>query len=266
LEKKKKTSLLNHKLTKFKRLTKLYRTYNLFFIKMYVKMNILYKNIFLLNFRNFKNNKYIFNKVWIEKLNKFYPVRFSESSVSKHIELNNVKNYSFFYIRKNRIFNKGRYSRNRQLYRTGVYWCLWLNIILVYGLYFLFYRFTFNFGYFWWGILVLAYSTIFSRAVKYNFFNVYYIWNEFNFFIKWVGLLIVNLKDYINFFLIIFYKKIIKNTFFANLLSFFIKSLRTPQNTKFIYFWETMGHKDESFLKYKTIIHWFNQFYKLMTY
>ena len=26
-----------------------------------------------------------------------------------------------FFIRKNKMFNKGRYSRNRQLYRTGVY-------------------------------------------------------------------------------------------------------------------------------------------------
>ena len=85
---------------------------------------------------------------FIEKLKLFYPIRFSETSISKHIQLENINKYVFFYIRKNRIFNKGRYSRNRQLYRTGVYWCLWLNIMLVYGLYFMFYRFTFNFGYF----------------------------------------------------------------------------------------------------------------------
>lgn len=30
-------------------------------------------------------------------------------------------NLKFFYFRKEKIFNKGRYSRNRQVYRTGVY-------------------------------------------------------------------------------------------------------------------------------------------------
>jgi len=55
--------------------------------------------------------------------------------------------YSNFILRKSKCFNKSRYSRNRQYYRTGVYWCLWLNIILVLGLYYSFYRFTFKFNY-----------------------------------------------------------------------------------------------------------------------
>lgn len=50
-------------------------------------------------------------------------------------------------IRKTKSFNKSRYSRNRQYYRTGVYWCLWLNIILVFALYYAFYRYTLKFGY-----------------------------------------------------------------------------------------------------------------------
>jgi hypothetical protein len=29
----------------------------------------------------------------------------------------------FFFLRKSKLFNKGRYSRNRQTYRTGAYWC-----------------------------------------------------------------------------------------------------------------------------------------------
>ena len=31
---------------------------------------------------------------------------------------------TIFFLRKVKIFNKGRYSRNRQNYRTGVYLCL----------------------------------------------------------------------------------------------------------------------------------------------
>jgi hypothetical protein len=33
----------------------------------------------------------------------------------------NIKNYFILFIRKQKTFNKGRYSRNRQIYRTGTY-------------------------------------------------------------------------------------------------------------------------------------------------
>jgi hypothetical protein len=55
------------------------------------------------------------------KLANFYPTKFNESSTNKFIDLNKVDEYLFLFLRKNRIFNKGRYSRNRQTYRTGVY-------------------------------------------------------------------------------------------------------------------------------------------------
>ena len=139
------------------------------------------------NFFKVKVNKYL-----DALLKRYYTVKFSESSVTKYINGKNLKNYSFFYLRKNRIFNKGRYSRNRQLYRTGVYWCLWLNIIMVYGLYFIFYRFSFNFGYIWWGVLILAYSTIFSRIVKYNFYNPFYVYREFLALQRWYGYIFKN--------------------------------------------------------------------------
>jgi hypothetical protein len=69
------------------------------------------------------------------------------SLMSIGIKVANVGACTIMAIRKFKVFNKGRYSRTRQLYRTGVYWCLLLNIILVVGLYFWFYRFMFNFGY-----------------------------------------------------------------------------------------------------------------------
>lgn len=59
-----------------------------------------------------------------------------------------VKKKTIFFLRKQKCFNKGRYSRNRQLYRTGVYWCLYLNIAALLGLNFLFYKFTINFSYY----------------------------------------------------------------------------------------------------------------------
>lgn len=276
-----KNNLNNFKINKFNYLSKTYLHYNNFFKKIYLNINIKYENIILLNFKNFKKNKISLNSSWLKNLNFFYPIRFSETSVSKHIKLDNLNNYVFFYIRKNRIFNKGRYSRNRQLYRTGVYWCLWLNIMLVYGLYFMFYRFTFNFGYFWWGLLIFAYSTIFSRVLKYNFFNIFFLKNEFFSFLKWLGFIFINIKDYILFFLkrmisnnILLVSNFFKNTwlndFFYSYIFFnklYIYNFFKLENSgKFIYFWESMPYKDESFLRYKSILHWFTQVYKLLTY
>jgi hypothetical protein len=57
------------------------------------------------------------------------------------------KDYSNLVLRKTKSFNKPRYLRNRQYCITGVYCCLWLNIVLVFGLYYAFYRYTLKFGY-----------------------------------------------------------------------------------------------------------------------
>lgn len=265
LDKKTKKLVFNFRNNNIKYFTKIYSKYNNFFKKIFFSLKSFYKNIFIMSYK-FNHTKLFFNKSWKNGLNLFYPIRYNESSVSKYINLENINSYLFFYIRKNRIFNKGRYSRNRQLYRTGVYWCLWLNIILVYGLYFLFYRFTFNFGYFWWGVLIFSYSTIFSRIIKYNYHNLFYIFKEFSFFINWVGLIWLNFyKIFISFLLkyINFFKK---NSFLFSIWKFFFDKIKSKRSNKFIYLWETMKHKDESFFKYKTIIHWFGQVFKLITY
>lgn len=289
---KNKTHKIKYKLKKVN--SKLYSNFNLnrknYIIKVYKKYNSFLK-IFIKNFKSiytftYKNNVLNFIKIkintdWVKTLKSYYPTRFNETSLSKHINLNNAGVYSFFFIRKNRIFNKGRYSRNRQLYRTGVYWCLWLNIMLVYGLYFMFYRFTFNFGYFWWGLLILAYSSIFSRIVKYNFFNIFYVKNEFLMFFKWFGLILINFRNLLINLLNYYIQKnyilihlLPNNNLFLNKISLylidstlFLKNLLVFKNYgKFVYFWENLNQKDESFLRYKSVLHWFNQFYKLMTY
>lgn len=272
---------LNFNLNKINYLYKIYNHYNKFFKKILLHLNLNYKNLILINFNFLKNSNIKLSTSWLNSLKAFYPIRFSETSVSKHIKLDNINNYVFFYIRKNRIFNKGRYSRNRQLYRTGVYWCLWLNIMLVYGLYFMFYRFTFNFGYFWWGLLIFAYSTIFSRVLKYNFFNIFYLKNEFFCFLKWLGFIFLNIKYYVlsilkNFINInvlylsnFFENTFLSNFFYNNLINikiFLFKKFKFKDSDKFIYFWESMSYKDESFLRYKSIMHWFTQLYKLLTY
>lgn len=87
------------------------------------------------------NNVRFFFKVsekWVLKMKQKFPIKFSVSNITSFIKYKSLKRFIIYYIRKNRIFNKGRYSRNRQQYRTGFYWCLWLNVMVVYGLYFFF--------------------------------------------------------------------------------------------------------------------------------
>ena len=45
---------------------------------------------------------------------------FEEKNLIKNLTTLNIT----MFLRKTKIFNKGRYSRNRQIYRTGVYLCL----------------------------------------------------------------------------------------------------------------------------------------------
>lgn len=245
-----------------------------------------YDKLFIKNFKQSYKNIYFFkiftkdlkmkvNETWKKLLNKHYFIKFSESSVSKYININSIKTYKFNFIRKNRIFNKSRYSRNRQLYRTGVYWCLWLNVLVVYGLFFVFYRFTFNFGYFWWGVLILFYSTIFSRVLKYNFYNVFFLVTEFKNLIFWYGYIFKNfinviifyfnkflISDNINFYL--YNYSDLLNTIKLYFYKFYFKILKNMEVKKFTFFWEGMKEKDESFLRYKTLIHWFKQAYKVL--
>ena len=95
--------------------------------------------------------------------------------------------YSKQFLRKTKSFNKSRFSRNRQYYRTGVYWCLWLNIIAVFSLYYLFYRFTFRFSYvpyIYLFFILFSINIFFLRNYYLGF--IYYISNFINEFLYYV--------------------------------------------------------------------------------
>jgi len=77
------------------------------------------------------------------------------------------------YLRKQKFFNKGRYSRNRQMYRTGVYWCIYINIVAVFGLNYCFYKFTVNFLLYWWFFFLLLMCFIYPYFNKYSFYTYY---------------------------------------------------------------------------------------------
>lgn len=139
----------------------------------------------VINFLNLFRNLKISNKLniyvrWILKGNNFFfkkiitiwTIKFNSSNLVKHINFNSLSRYAIYYLRKTKVFNKGRYSRNRQIYKTGVYWSLYLNIILMVGLFFWFYRFTINFGYLWWFFFVFLTSFFIPKIIKYKYYNL----------------------------------------------------------------------------------------------
>lgn len=127
-------------------------------------------------------------------VNKTWLIKFSPSNFIKYIDYLNINTYNILYLRKAKVFNKGRYSRNRQYYRTGVYWCLYVNIIAVVGIYFWFYRFTMNFGYLWWLLFAFIASFIVPKAVKYRLYNPKNLVNSITDDLIWLGVLVLNIK------------------------------------------------------------------------
>ena len=147
--------------------------------------------------------------------------------------------------------------------------CLWVI--------FFFYRFTFNFGYLWIGLFLIAFSTLFSRIVKYKFYNIFFLYKEFNFLLIWFGVLINNfILNFTNFLynlqiknvnnIIIFNSlgNFIQNIFIFNLN--FFKFFNQKKDYGFVYIWQNYGKIDKSFLKYKSLLNWFKQLYKVLTY
>ena len=153
-----------------------------------IKLNNVENNYKSLNILQFLNNTTNTIKSSI--------VKFSSTSIAKYI--NNNTDYSVYFLRKNKSFNKGRYSRNRQNYRTGVYWCLYINVIALFGLYYLFYRFTFNFGYIWWLFYCLPASFIVPSAIRHGLYNPKVLYNSiceyFNFLYNIVNVIFFNKK------------------------------------------------------------------------
>lgn len=129
-------------------------------------------NLFQFSYNLLHNSIFFLNKN-INSLPKFsFFIKFSISDFFKYLNNNSLNFLNILFLRKNKVFNKGRYSRNRQYYRTGVYWCLYVNIIAVVGIYFWFYRFNMNFGYLWWVLYFFIFSLFFSRSYSLNVFGI----------------------------------------------------------------------------------------------
>nr|QLI42468.1 ymf67 [Pseudocohnilembus persalinus] len=167
---------------------------------------------------------------------KVWNIKYAPSNFLKYINLENLAQYNVLYLRKHKVFNKGRYSRNRQYYRTGVYWCLYVNIIAVIGIYFWFYRFTMNFGYLWWLLFAFIASFIVPKTVKYRLYNPLTLVNSLINDLIWVTSILVNLLNgflslYRKYFLI----DIINTGFLKSVFKAFLLFSNSSKNS---YIWE----------------------------
>lgn len=139
----------------------------------------------------FVNPTLTFKKDFAFFLKKLYPVKYNKTVNVKYYPSLKFDSLRIYFLRKNKIFNKSRYSRNRQLYRTGVYWCFWVSIFLGWGLYFIFYRYTLNFGHLWWFIYFGVSAFIFVKSINYRFYNIKILLIEINAIIKWLQLFLI---------------------------------------------------------------------------
>lgn len=167
------------------------------------------------------------------KIRTNWTIKYSPSNFIKYINSSSLSAYNILYLRKNKVFNKGRYSRNRQYYRTGVYWCLYVNIIAVVGIYFWFYRFTMNFGYLWWLLFIFISSFIVPKAVKYRLYNPKNLLNSYYKDLLWLSFLILNLKSTLLNIFNFFFKNL---SFNSSLNSFFLNSNTNALYTSLVSF------------------------------
>ena len=147
---------------------------------------VIFNSFFLVRVRseNFLKNLVNFNKPLL------ISPKYSSSSINKYVCVDNVENFEFQFLRKNKVYNKGRYSRCRQNYRTGVYMCMYLSVVSIFGLYYWFYKFSFNFTYLWWLFIAFIASFFLPKVIKYRLYEpMTFISKVFDFF-KW-GFMII---------------------------------------------------------------------------
>ena len=78
----------------------------------------------------------------------------------------NLINILINYVRKVRIFNKSRYSRNRQNVRATFYFGLYVNILVIYIVFSLFYNIAFFLTYNWWFYFVFLLFFFISNFLR----------------------------------------------------------------------------------------------------
>jgi len=136
----------------------------------------------------FKPNTFFKTFVTVNKQLLVAP-KLSSSSINKFFSIGGTNSLEFQYLRKNKVYNKGRYSRCRQNYRTGVYMCMYLSVVAIFGLYYWFYKFSFNFTYLWWLFIAFIGSFFLPKVIKYRLYEPTTLLNSLFDFSRWCVIL-----------------------------------------------------------------------------
>lgn len=171
------------------------KNFNEYFLVSWENKINLYKNLgFLKTHDTFYIVKTSCTAVYDTVINVNKPLlsspKFSSTSLNKFLNVEQLNVFEFQFLRKNKVYNKGRYSRCRQNYRTGVYMCMYLSVCSIFGLYYWFYKFTFNFTYLWWFFIAFFGSFFLPKIVKYRFYEPTTLINKFFDFFRWLSALI----------------------------------------------------------------------------
>ena len=174
------------------------KNFNEYFLLLWEKKLNTYSNIgFLKTVGNFYVNKLSTEIFTLTSVQTSKPLliapKFSSTSINKFLNVSQLDNFEFQFLRKNKVYNKGRYSRCRQNYRTGVYMCLYLSVVSIFGLYYWFYKFSFNFTYLWWLFIAFVGSFFLPKIIKYRLYEPVTLINKFFDFFRWLLLVIKSL-------------------------------------------------------------------------
>ena len=79
-------------------------------------------------------------------------------------DLNFLKWVTF--LRKSKIFNKSRYSRNRQNTRVAFYLSVLINILVIFAVFSLYYKVLFKLSIIWWFFFTFLLSFVFGSFIR----------------------------------------------------------------------------------------------------
>lgn len=135
-----------------------------------------------------------------------------------------------------KMFNKSRYARNRQLARVIFYFGLYINILIIYGVFYVIYGLSIYHNNYWFIVLLFYFFIFYTFFVRFCKLIVMFTWVTFNNFYKFIksGLLLdfffKKISYYIVFFLFIYF-----NIFFSE--KYIIEYIFTNFSKKIIIIW-----------------------------
>jgi len=91
-----------------------------------------------------------------------------------------------YFLRKNRVFNKGRYSRNRQTCKMAFYFALSIHCMGVTGLFMWYYNLLIKFTYMWYVFLVWISVGVISSIFRYRLYSTTLFYNNIYSFSNWL--------------------------------------------------------------------------------